>query len=227
MSTTASYNVWSTWTSDTSSTACSCNDYIWSTWVDGTSSSTCIDSSEVWTTWTGGYVICVDSAWDSWNSPSEHTYVHDYASVREESQEERQRRVERERIQREENRTRYEKLLEEKKKAEEKAKQLLLDLIGEDQLKVYEETGRVLVKGRQYDYIIQKHGFIKRIEKDKIQDICVHLENKNKYPDTDNVIAMMLSLKADENGVNKLANLHGSYEKTDEVMESLRAAVGM
>jgi hypothetical protein len=101
----------------------------------------------------------------------------------------------------------------ERKAAEAKAKQLLLDLIGKEDLDIYNETGRLFVKGKKYDYIIQKEGFIKRVEKKKITDLCVHLDNRYKYPSTDNVIAMKLAIEADEAQVLKLANNHGSSKR--------------
>ena len=94
-------------------------------------------------------------------------------------------------------------------KAEERAKELLLDLIGKEQLEIYEKTGRILVKGNKYDYIIRKTGFVKRIEKDKVTDLCIHLEDKYNYPETDNVIALKTFLEADEEAFNEMANEHG------------------
>jgi len=108
-------------------------------------------------------------------------------------------------------------LKSERELAEEKAKKLLLDLIGEDQMAIYEETGRVFVKGRKYDYIVKKEGLVERIEKDKIQDLCVHLDNRSKYPPTDNVIAMKLSLENDERRILKLANKQGSRDLPEEM----------
>ena len=99
------------------------------------------------------------------------------------------------------------------KKAEDKAKQLLLDLIGEEELKVYEETGRLFVKGNKYDYVVRRHGGVERIEKDKITDLCVHLKNSYSYPKTDNVIALKLAIEDDEDNVLKLANTHGSKDR--------------
>ena len=48
-----------------------------------------------------------------------------------------------------------------------------MDLIGEEQLEIYNETGRLLVHGHKYDYILQKDGFVKRVEKDKVVDLCI------------------------------------------------------
>ena len=96
----------------------------------------------------------------------------------------------------------------------------MLDLIGEEDLKTYEKTGRLFVKGRRYDYIVQKTGFIKRIEKDKITDLCVHLDNPNRFPQTDNVVAMKLAIEADEDAILKLANNHGSKKRPKQLPEA-------
>lgn len=107
------------------------------------------------------------------------------------------------------------KMQKKREEAEAKAKDLLLDLIGENELAVYEETGRVFVKGRKHDYIVQKEGFVQQIQKDKVQDLCAHI-NKSKYPLTDNVVAMKLLIEADEDKFLKIANRHSS-RKVDEL----------
>lgn len=94
--------------------------------------------------------------------------------------------------------------------AEIKAKELLLDLIGEDQLRIYNETGRLFVRGRKNDYIVQKHGYVKKLEKDKVVDLCIHLDNKTKYPETDNVIALKLLIEGNEEKFTKTAH-HACY----------------
>ena len=108
----------------------------------------------------------------------------------------------------------YDKLKAQKAEAEGKAKELLLDIIGETELAVYEETGRVFVKGRKHDYIVQKDGFVQQIQKGKIQDLCAHI-NKTKYPLTDNVVAMKMLIEADEDKFLQIANRHGnrSYDE--------------
>jgi len=104
---------------------------------------------------------------------------------------------------------RLKKMQAQKEEAEAKAKDLLLDIIGKDELAVYEETGRVFVKGKKHDYIVQKEGFVQQISKGKIQDLCAHI-NKNKYPLTDNVVAMKMLIESDEKKFLKIANRHGS-----------------
>jgi len=104
----------------------------------------------------------------------------------------------------------FDKLQAKKAEAEGKAKELLLDIIGETELAVYEETGRVFVKGRKHDYIVQKEGFVQQIQKGKIQDLCAHI-NKSKYPLTDNVVAMKMLIESDEDKFLQIANRHSSH----------------
>lgn len=101
---------------------------------------------------------------------------------------------------------RYRKLEEERKKAALKARDLLMDLIGEDQMKLYEETGRLYVKGNKFDYVVRRRGGVEKIAKDKVSDLCVHLSNKYKFPDEDNVVALKMMLEGDEDEILRLAN---------------------
>jgi len=121
--------------------------------------------------------------------------------------EERKQGVERQRQEREEQKEELRKRLE---PAEKKAKKIMLDLIGERKFKVYEETGRVFVRGEECDYIIPKEGLIQRVEKDKIVDLCISFKDREKYPRTDNVIGLKLLAETDEKGFNEIANIQGS-----------------
>jgi hypothetical protein len=119
---------------------------------------------------------------------------------------------------------RAKELAAKKEEAENKAKELLLDLIGEEEMKVYEETGRLLVHGNKFDYIVQKFGYVKKIEKDKVVDLCVHLKDKYSFPESDNVIALKLLLEHDEDQVLKVANVRG--ENSLSQIEGFRCANG-
>jgi hypothetical protein len=190
-------STWSAWNSDSSTTTTACYEDLWNGWVTSTADTTTATSG-VWHTWVGTATATnssTDVVWVSWNEAPQ-TY----------------RTRERTAPTQVVTRTRSDR--EEKaKQSEERAKQLLLDLIGQEDLDVYNETGRLFVKGRKYDYIVQKHGFIQRVEKDKITDLCVHLDNRYKYPSTDNVVAMKLAIEADEDQILSLANNHGSCER--------------
>ena len=113
-----------------------------------------------------------------------------------------------------EQKARLDALQAERDKAEATACDLLLDLIGEEQFAVYKETGRLLVKGREVDYLITREGgFVKRIEKDKVVDLCIHLAEQSVMPRTDSVIALKLFAEADEYAFNKKANRHGFVDR--------------
>lgn len=105
-------------------------------------------------------------------------------------------------------------LIEEDRKRKETvemtAQKLLLDLIGEEELKQYQETDRLIVHGRKFDYVIRKSGGVYRVEKGKIVDLCIHLKNRFAYPVSDNVIGLKLMIEASEYRFNRLANDHGT-----------------
>lgn len=104
---------------------------------------------------------------------------------------------------------RLQKAEEEKKQkeqAEEVAQVLLGELIGEEQLEVYKETGRIFVNGRKHSYLITKSGGVQRVEKGKTVDLCVHIQQRILLPPTDNVIGLAMHIKSDEKDFNKVAN---------------------
>jgi len=190
-----------------------------------TSTASCNDST--WVSWNSPYSVTsttgtADTCWYSWNTSNGRAQIR--TLPRELTETEKQ--IEKDRLlrlseEREKQKARAKALEEEKENAELRAKDLLLDLIGEKELAVYNETGRLFVKGNKFDYIIQKTGYIKQISKNKITDLCVHLDNRYKFPETDNVIAMKLAIESDEAGILKLANNRGSVKRP---MELLKAA---
>lgn len=106
---------------------------------------------------------------------------------------------------------------EEEDEAEKKAKDLLLDIIGEKELKVFEETGRILAKGKRHNYIIHESGVVERIEEDRIARLCIHLLNQCAFPNVDNVIALKLLAEADDYKFDELANHLGSMPRPTEL----------
>ena len=111
-----------------------------------------------------------------------------------------------------------------KEEAEQKAKEMLLDLIGEEELRIYEDTGRILVHGREYDYLLERKGRVQRLEKDKLIDLCIHINNRWKYPETDNVVSLKLLAEADEKKFNELANVKRTYDRPEKLPECACAA---
>jgi hypothetical protein len=187
-STSTDTSTWTSWNDTSTSTAMSNSTYIWTSWVSSNNSTTSSTCSN-------------SSTWTNWNVEYTTRIIPERNQRSSTDQYEERRK----------------KDAEKRKKAEENALNLLLDLIGEEQLKIYKETGRLFVKGNKYDYIIQKSGFIKRVEKDKITDLCVHLDNRYKYPATDNVIAMKLAIESEEKAILKKANIHGSCKRPEQL----------
>jgi uncharacterized protein (UPF0335 family) len=197
----------------------------WYTWATTSVSAYNTATASAWSNWTTGTSSTADTVWYRWtvdyNTASylevPNSVLLNYRVLTEEEQQaDEKRRKEQEAYaeqQRKQMQERIERLCKEKEAAEEKAKQLLLDLIGEAELKVYEETGRLFVKGKKHDYIVQKQGYVKCIEKDVVTDLCVHLQDRASMPDTDNVIALKVMLEHNEDHVLRLANKHGSRKE--------------
>jgi len=195
--------VWSTWASDSTSgtstgSLSSSNGYIWTSWVgDAVTYSATTTSNSTYT-----------MVWSDWVEDADQETVQ-YAPPVEQSNSDDQ----------------WKKRQEERKAAEAKAVELLEVLIGKEQTKVYMETGRVFLKGKKFDYhIVKGSGFnIRKIEKDKVRDLCVHI-NKYEFPDTVNVVALLLALQEDEEAVLEMANDQGASK--DMPMENFpRAAI--
>ena len=208
-------------TASSSGSSSTCN-YFWTSWVSeydtsGTSSTT---ADSAWSTWVGEvtYVTStstttsttINYVWEDWVDSS---YTENEEQARERQPEASN------------SDDQWKKRQEERKAAEAKAVELLQVLIGEEQTKVYMETGRVFLRGKKFDYhIVKGSGFnIRKIEKDKVRDLCVHI-NKSIYPDTDNVVALLLALQDDEEAILKMANDHGASRDTP-IEDLPRAAV--
>jgi len=213
--TTSGTATWQTWTSpvfyyrDCSS--------AWPEWTAGATSATTGNGTwQVWASDTTTVTVSVDTTWGTWASDDEFVEISRIGGQLPRSQTHAELEAERKR--RKEAEKKAEEAVAAQEQAEKKAKDLLEDLIGEDQLKVYEQTGRLLVHGRKYDYLLTKSGDVRRFEKDKVVDLCIHLVDKFKMPETDNVISLKLLAEANEEGFNKLANTirSGSAEELPE-----------
>jgi hypothetical protein len=111
-------------------------------------------------------------------------------------------------------------------KAEEKALDMVQDVIGPEQLEVYKKTGRVLVKGARFDWLISKRGqvmSVKKIVQDKVHDLCVHLIGTHDLPANDKVAGFLLHAKYNEDYLSKKANFVGS-QPLDKVQDQLKEA---
>jgi len=111
----------------------------------------------------------------------------------------------------------------EKASADLRAIRLLQNLITDEEFTIYEKTGRLLVRGRQFDYLINRDsGQIARVEKDKVVDLCMHLENYHDYSKHDNVVAMKLYLEGREEQFNREANRCGERQPSEMEQDLLR-----
>lgn len=188
-----------------------------------------ITSDATWTYWTSGstQTISADEVWVSWVSDCGNTTIRIVANPPELSSEERARQAEAARLAREEQERLRQIQIQEKAEADERALELLQDLLTEDEFAFYQKHGRLLVKGRQYDYLIQKDsGTVVRLEKDKVADLCMHLDDHHAYSRHDNVIAMKLYLEGKEEEFNREANLHRHRPPQGVEAELLRVVNG-
>ena len=81
-----------------------------------------------------------------------------------------------------------------------------------------------MVKGNQYDYLVSnKTGHVRRIEKDRVVDLCMHIKDRHSFVPTDNVIGMKLYIEGKEKEFNQQANNHGVYNLHPEEQEFLQA----
>jgi hypothetical protein len=236
-------SIWSQWTTTSVQISNSTNSYsaseldkelIWINWQEQSKVSGTADS----------YTITVDDqdvVWMNWHN-EKVVYIGDSTTAVEKTRKERLKQK-REEI-------RAKKMAEKKRRrrmfkdelnrreavaAESKAMELLEDLIGDDQMKVYKETGRILVHGDNYDWLISNYSDqtskdmktrnyfeltrnvkIQRVEKDKIVDLCVahRLDHEQKrIPVSDQVIGFLLHAKCDEDNLKKTANNMGTRNR--------------
>jgi hypothetical protein len=180
------------------------NDGTWSHWNNNCDASTSTsDPYTVWTDWNTQYEIMIfDRFIEQKKTKRQLEVVSRQNRILDRRRKRKQLMVERR------NRNLAIMLRLEKEAAENIAKELLLELIGPNELAIFEETKRLLIKGSEYDYIIPLEGHIKRLEKDKVTDLCIHLKDQNKYPLRDNVVGLKLLLESNENEFNKIANIH-------------------
>ena len=202
----ATYRYWVT-TDTTASTSATTTgiDYTWDNWNYSTTDTVTYTDNTVWKYWTS------DGTGDSFYLVKpEKTIVIPEVRIAEEKTVEQQRA---EKVQQVINRSWRDYLIEEDRKRKEQveltAQDLLADLIDEEAFRIYKETKRLVVHGRNHDYVIQKGRGVYRVEKGRVIDLCIHLQNRFKYPATDNVIGLKLMIDASEYQFNRTADDHG------------------
>ena len=204
---------WSSWNSQTATCVSSGN--TWSYWVADTAGEGTIDCSgtDVTLTADGSYI------WTVWiDSSEEYTGT---IRINDPVQEEYIQ------IDQEENNRRYEEMQEKKKEAEKVARDLLMELIGEKELQTYNETKRLFVKGKKFDYLLSQEGKVQRLEKDKVVDLCIHLREKYSYPNTDNLIGLKLLIEDNEEEFNEKANIMWNHDRSDDYQVPRSACGGI
>jgi hypothetical protein len=235
-----SYSAWdSCWnteyvgtaTSTITSSSTATDSYTWHVWNEQYVTSTACDSTGMTGTVCDS-TVSTDSCGTASDSVTWVAWTGEYEERKELSKKQKRKllrkRAHAEALRKAEEAERKARALEVKRKreeAEKNAQDLLELLIGEEQLKVYKETGRVFIKGKDADYqIVRGHGYnIRKIEKETVRDFCVHLRNKSSMPETDNVVALLLNLQANEKAVMELANDHG--QSADDYHSLPRAAI--
>jgi len=216
--TTADTTAWESWSQATAGTSAQ----TWSSWDQ---QATAYSSEIAWSSWQylyqSGQAAAVQQAQQvTAMQAQEASYqTHIYGIWSQESDVYLERRKRQARTQRREEQRRIK--TERKKKArvetaDRRALELLKDIIGPEEMQVFKETGRLLVKGEKFDWMITQrdHGgvSVQRIKKGKMADLCVHLKQGHEYPKVDHVVTYALRAKLAEKHLNKEANVTREYD---------------
>lgn len=193
----------------------------WYTWqTSGTSSTaTTFVNVAVWQNWQSVEVTAVGNTWRTWVTVDPSGYEQRYINVYPKVSEEEEAALARERKEREQK---ARELEAQRKAAEERAVELLMDIVGHEEAAVYLETGNLLVKGHKFDWLIGRGGSVRRIEKNKVVNLCLHSDKRYEQPETDNVVALALHAKFAEDEMAKGNRL--SYTRIEDFVMP-RAAV--
>ena len=220
---------WYSWTADNSSaTTTSTTTSTWNIWNGEFASNTTV--SDIWFYWTdhasstvvchGENVTITNCTFGYW---CDETFANPAGPTPPPTAEELARLA----AYNQEAAARAEALRKEKAAADEKALELLQDLITNEEFETYQKTGRLLVRGRNHDYLVQRDsGWVVRCEKGKVADLCMHLDNYHAYSKHDNVIAMKLFLEGREDEFNREASLCGRREPDSVETKLLRVVNG-
>lgn len=214
--TSATTSTWGCWNYDNSTTATTTYT-VWTSW-NTSSGTTAITSSDTWYSWNGNGV----SRQVVYEVPSSGEYA-GLTKVERRTLKRRKRRQELTRKRRQLKRDRkakakYEFAKRERERAEKKAQELLEDLLGHDQMEIYRRTGRILVHGKKFDWLLSKDGKIKKIEQGKLVDLCVGV-TEHSIPESDKVVTFLLHAKISDEYLNEEANRMRSYP-IDEIPEA-------
>lgn len=184
--TTSTANVWSSWT--TNSTSISNTDYIWQTWTDNVSISSPTSSSTtgiIWGLWAGSHT----QTSQTWDRPTAEQLRVEH---------ERNKRLEAERL----------TLQRERDEARARARELLMMVLSQEQRAEYEEKKQFRLytqSGKCYLVKRGRSGNVTLIENDKeVERYCIH--PPDMVPDEDTLVAQKLLLETNEAEFLKIAN---------------------
>ena len=206
-------NAWSDWnTSSNYYYSDSSADETWATWTTNITpvttggTATYVSGDEVWQIWVDSCEVQMDATGEG------VTYVQTGRVYSRQVIERTHAQKMQEKINAAWLQVEAEERKREKEEAELTAQKLLMDIISEEQMEEYQQTGNLVVKGRKYDYVLRKNGAVYRVDKGKVHSLCIHLKDRNVYPDSDNVIALKLAIDSNERRFNKEANASDVYD---------------
>ncbi len=201
------WQLWNNYSSTTSATSSSGD--CWRYWTDnGTSDGT---SSMAWIGWTSSSTSSATTSYTSNNAWSSWQYTQRAVEIQPQISEEERQRHEQERIRLEEvARQKREEEDRQRKIAEEKALQLLLENLEENQAEIFKRTGAIPVvakSGRKYSIRKGTSGNVDELnEKDAVwKRLCFHPADYN-IPVYDVMLAQKLMLENCEEEARKIAN---------------------
>jgi hypothetical protein len=234
---------WNSWTDSTSNSTCTTTStddswYYW-TYADGTSVSS--DTTDSWKYWSSGTIgvdrfVGADQTWVTWVSSDTVVYTMPMPNTKNHKERMKERRklkrknaVQARRTKKANRKNMYKRYLEEHKEREaiRKAKELLFDLLEESQRELYERTGRILVKGNKFDWLIRRQHrhssaiSVTRIDKDKVIDMCVYFREGRDLPTDDRMIGYILNAKLSEDDFIKTCNPRTLTRKDMKEVETL------
>jgi hypothetical protein len=205
------YSAWDNWTSSTFTTS-SASTSIYSDWCQ---QGTCDSSTgRIWVSWTQGTQGTTTTGadtWYYWNPQQQQEYQQHQPYPYVETKEERRKREEAAKKRQDEERIRMEEVAKQQKAAEEKALQLLLENLEENQAEIFKQTGAIPVvakSGRRYSIRKGTSGNVDELvdQSDvKKARLCFHPSDYS-IPVYDVMLAQKLMLEICEEDARRIAN---------------------
>lgn len=192
---------------------------VWTTWTSGTTTSSLTYANDPWNNWVGTNATTTtvaNTVWVNWQTiPATQTHYY----VPQVSEEERERRE----VEIAERRARAEEFrklaAKEKVEAEARAAELLRLILTDEQWAAYEERREFYViagSGRRYLIKHGLHGNVKVVEDDVVvESLCIQpptgeYDEEHRYreiPVADALVAQVLGIRHDEESFRRVANI--------------------